>query len=244
MTSELQSELDLETGDDAERDERYEVKFCCDIDQMASVESWLLDSRALLRREYPDRTVNSIYYDTIDYECLRANLIGVGQRYKTRLRWYGTDNEPEQLSLEYKIRRGRVGSKTRHEIDGGALTSTELSEIRSRLLDVVSPEQARMAGDFDAPVLRLAYLRSYYISLDRKIRLTIDRKQEFFDLRRSTYAVEPQGRHPYPYYVIEFKADWKDAKLLSDCIRDFPLSVMRNSKYLIGASSLMRVPYI
>ena len=71
-----------------------------------------------------------------------------------------------------------------------------------------------------------------------------DGKREFFDLRRSRFAVETQSRHPYPYYVIEFKANWKDVTLLSNCIRDFPLSVTRNSKYLIGASSLIRVPYI
>lgn len=225
-------------------DERYEVKFVCDLDQLASVESWILESGALFRREYPDRVVNSIYYDTIDYECLRTNLIGVGQRYKARLRWYGTTHEPEALTLEYKIRRGRVGSKSRHSIEGGALEDTEVSEIRRRLLDVVSPEQARMAGDFHAPVLRLAYLRSYYISLDRKVRLTIDRRQEFFDMRRARNVVQREGRHPYPYYVIEFKAERDEVALLSKTVKDFPLSIMRNSKYLIGASTLLRVPYI
>ncbi len=225
-------------------EERYELKFCCDLDQMASVHSWMLDSRALFRREYPDRTVNSVYYDTQSYECLRTNLIGVGNRYKARLRWYGTDGEPESLILEYKIRRGRVGSKLRYTIPGGRLAETKLADIRRQLLAVVTPEYARMAGDFIAPVLRLAYLRSYYISADRKVRLTIDRQQEFFDLRRSRYVVSPRGRHPYPYYVIEVKAEWQEAPLLSRTIRDFPLSVMRNSKYLIGASTLLRVPYL
>ena len=42
---------------------------------------------------FNDRFVNSIYYDTINYNALNDNLSGISRRYKTRLRWYNKLNK-------------------------------------------------------------------------------------------------------------------------------------------------------
>ena len=47
------------------------------------------------RKLYKNRTVNSIYFDTHNLDCLWDNINGFSNRYKYRVRWYNTINNSD-----------------------------------------------------------------------------------------------------------------------------------------------------
>ena len=44
-----------------------------------------------LRKIYPDRQINNIYFDSNGLQCYHDNVHGVSERKKFRVRWYGED---------------------------------------------------------------------------------------------------------------------------------------------------------
>ena len=90
---------------------RYELKFILDEADYVEVLRWLTSATAFTE-SYPNRFVNSIYFDDTEFTAVRDNLAGISDRYKIRVRWY---NDAENLlsnpGLEVKIREGRLGYK-------------------------------------------------------------------------------------------------------------------------------------
>ena len=67
-------------------DSRIERKFTVGVNNYEFFEKFLkLNS---FKRTYENRDVSSIYFDTLNYDFLRANIDGVGSRKKYRIRWY------------------------------------------------------------------------------------------------------------------------------------------------------------
>ena len=42
-------------------------------------------------KQYPDRTISSIYLDTANYDFAKDNINGVSERKKIRFRWYNNN---------------------------------------------------------------------------------------------------------------------------------------------------------
>jgi SPX domain protein involved in polyphosphate accumulation len=55
----------------------------------------LLKIEGFFRKIYNKRKVNSIYYDTLDLNCLWDNINGFSNRDKYRVRWYDDINNSE-----------------------------------------------------------------------------------------------------------------------------------------------------
>ena len=55
----------------------------------------ILKIEGFFKKIYYKRRVNSIYYDTIDLNCLWDNINGFSNRDKYRVRWYDDINNSE-----------------------------------------------------------------------------------------------------------------------------------------------------
>ena len=55
----------------------------------------ILKIEGFFKKIYNKRKVNSIYYDTIDLNCLWDNINGFSNRDKYRVRWYDDINDSE-----------------------------------------------------------------------------------------------------------------------------------------------------
>ncbi|MDP2729354.1 MAG: VTC domain-containing protein, partial [Dehalococcoidales bacterium] len=67
---------------------------------------------AVFSEIYHPRFVNNIYFDTVDMSAYQDNLIGISDRLKVRIRWYGElFGLIEEPVLELKIKRGFLGGK-------------------------------------------------------------------------------------------------------------------------------------
>ena len=53
---------------------RHEIKFICDLELATGLANYF--KRNGFFKNFPDRRVTSIYYDSIDFRCARDNLAG------------------------------------------------------------------------------------------------------------------------------------------------------------------------
>ena len=89
---------------------RYELKFNISHTDVPSLIQWFA-SRKGFQRSYPNRTVYSIYFDTIALDCAYENLCGISNRKKYRIRWYKNNEKHYGARYELKIKRASLGTK-------------------------------------------------------------------------------------------------------------------------------------
>ena len=140
-----------------------------------------LNSLINIRKNFKPRIVNSIYFDTYDFELAKANLRGDLNRLKVRLRWY--DNNLDNLNLEFKIKKNvftkKISFKLRTKID--QINNDFIKEIikykNIKEIQKVMP----IANIF--PVTNISYYRNYY-KIENS-RLTFDQNLNFILIGKS-----------------------------------------------------------
>ena len=70
-------------------DYRSEIKFVCYQQNYFLLKNWIKLHKFNFFKEYDDRNVNNIYFDSFNYKAFNDNLIGLPSRLKVRYRWYG-----------------------------------------------------------------------------------------------------------------------------------------------------------
>ena len=153
---------------------RYERKWIFNNVNYLSVLNKSFNSKFLFQKQYPKRFVNSLYLDDQNYTSVRENLNGVSERKKFRIRWYGKDrfilNKPK---LEVKIKNNFLNYKVfflLNEINN--LNIKKPSHIK-KICAVISK---KINKENLIPAVTTHYERLYLISLNKKIRATIDYK--------------------------------------------------------------------
>lgn len=208
-----------------EIDARYERKFRVEAREatFAEVLAAVRAHPALFRSAYPDRQVSSLYLDTPDLQAFHANAAGLAERAKPRLRWYGLERGNTGARLEIKRRHGLVGTKELLPLSAG-LPAPGVAAWR-----LFSAAHPWLQGYPElAPTVLVTYRRSYLVSADGRLRLTLDR-----DLR---YALPPGIGRPTPDIrddgvIIELKYPVAGA---AETWPTFPFRLTRNSKYVVA----------
>lgn len=220
---------------------RYEVKIPLPAHWLADVESWVQLHPAQWRVTYPPRQVNNIYFDTARYEALNANLSGVGEREKLRLRWYGPYiDRISGGNLERKRKQGMAGWKEIAPVKGEFdLAGTAWRAVTRDLRAAVVPEVRPWLDVFAIPTLINHYWRAYYATPDEAIRLTIDTALCAYDQRAIACPNLTRRAHMSASIVVELKADPDDShyRRLSDALAGLPAPVGRFSKYIRGITA-------
>lgn len=172
----------------AEASERVERKVLLSSGYQSLAEQYLVASG--FARSHPPRWINTIYFDDIDFSCLRDNIDGNPSRDKLRLRFY--DGRFDNTNIEVKSKRGMLGYKYVQPLEG---RNTSLAKIiaagnywcKNNLIE------------FYRPVVMVEYERKYFVS--RNIRATLDsaiRSSRINNLTVSPYLANLYG-------VVEFK---------------------------------------
>lgn len=171
---------------------RIERKFIVGINNYEFFEKFLkLNS---FKRTYENREVSSIYFDTLNYDFLRANIDGIGFRKKYRIRWY--NNDYKNIFFEEKSKKNFLVSKKINKIN--YLFNEE--NFSENLNDFFSSDKDLNSKDYNLQiVLKTNYKRSYWLSDNKKIRATIDT-----DLNTSPYG-RLNRIFKLPEIILEFK---------------------------------------
>ncbi|MCL3781704.1 polyphosphate polymerase domain-containing protein [Prolixibacteraceae bacterium JC049] len=216
-------------------DYRYERKYVAVGHEADQVEWALRRNTALFRPKFSGRQINNIYLDTPGLNCFHDNLFGNGSRWKVRIRWYGeTLGEIKQPILEYKLKKGLVGTKRSWML--ASFTMDENFDFNT-LLDLIdrSDLDDEQVSDLKSlrPVLLNSYSRKYFVSFDGKLRATIDRNLKYYQLKSSWNSLF----HPYEEKcksVLELKYNKNNDELARDVSEQFPYRLDKNSKYATG----------
>ncbi len=198
------------------------------------------DFRNKITRPYKDRIINSVYYDTENFNSAKDNLAGISKRRKYRIRWY--DNNDNIFNYEIKVKNNNLGNKF-------SLTSNDVKKKSEDLFSYKNEYLKKEENKFFLnqinsldlkPKLRVSYLRSYYL-YNKKIRITYDQKIDYSLLNR--FHLNEFKKKDF-MNVIEIKFEPENYNLASSLIKDSKFIPKRFSKYLRGLHLLGVANYI
>ena len=214
---------------------RYERKYRIDQLEPGLIEQWVRHHPASFRPLHPERQINNVYFDTCDLAAYQQNLMGVADRRKIRLRWYGEGaTRMNAAQLEIKSRSNETGSK-----EVILLGDVEWSDWSKLLKQVqrLQPSQELL------PVLSNSYRRKYYGTGDRHFRLTVDRQLTYRGLwlhagapDERLFARDPVAEEGVTIVELKYEQSLDDR---ADHILQYILfRQSRNSKYVNGVQLL------
>ncbi len=213
---------------------RYERKFIVPREVHREMFHFLALHPARFTQVYSARFINNIYFDSLDYTFYRENLAGLSQRKKIRIRWYGTLYGVIVAVLEIKFKKGGVGAKQSYKLNPFFFSDqTNIRDIKQLVLNSDIPEKIKQEMYSLDMTLLNRYFRTYFLSLDKKFRITLDEQQAFFRVDNYNNFSESFMTRDSSI-ILELKYGCKD-DVMSDVITNFfPFRVSRNSKYVNG----------
>lgn len=201
---------------------RYERKFRLPINLAETMKTRLAAFGFF--HTFPDRCVNSQYFDTDALNFARENISGERHRLKTRMRWYEVSKLPKSGKLEIKCKDGPLGYKFHFD-----LGSPERRVVQDRILTET--------GLLTEVKCVTRYNRSYFQN-SQGIRATIDE-----NLLAQNSCINSNTFVRLGYSVLEIKYP----KSLDSVYREFvhpkistliAIRLNKSSKYVEGLSAL------
>ena len=189
--------------------------------------SKLLKSKFMFRILYPDRHINSIYFDDFSYSSVKENLDGENKKIKIRLRWYGNDNfiltNPK---LEFKIKQNFMNYKVIKDLP--MLNNLNIKNFNDMKFVNHTVNQFYNKKIL-MPVSTTNYVRSYFISSNNFIRATVDSN---FKVSRFFNEFYSPIFKQFTKIILEmkYKKDYDDYVLKN--IRNISSRFTKNSKYI------------
>ena len=209
--------------------ERIEIKEIFAQTDLYKFEKALKSSNFSFREAYPNRRINSLYFDNYLYSSLIDSLEGNSSRIKKRIRWYGKSREKCMGTLEIKKKQGYVSWKESFK-DSHILNpdSTTWKDFFKQKNNQLLPHHKLLSHQ---PISIVCYDRSYFCSFDRKVRITIDQNINTFDQSKFYSPNFTISRKLFATIIIEIKIDKENSRLLRSVIKELPFSPKRFSKY-------------
>jgi SPX domain protein involved in polyphosphate accumulation len=167
------------------------------------------------------------------------NLDGKSQRMKIRIRWYGNlFGAIKQPVLEIKTKNGYVGNKLSFPLETIVMNeSLSVDYIQKVFNESKIPGSVKLRlRDLKFSLLN-CYKRKYFLSCDKKFRITIDSDLRFLKLSPvnnifSNVLVDHSNT------ILELKYE-KEADMFAERITNyFPFRMTKSSKYVSGIELL------
>lgn len=208
------------------RDLRFERKWVFPNNYL-DIYNKLHKSKFGFRNMYPDRYVNSIYFDDFSYSSVRENLDGSNKKMKIRLRWYGKNNFIlKNPRLEFKIKQNFMNYKIINEMPNLNNLNIKNFEEMQLLNKVVNQFYDKKILN---PVSTTNYIRSYFISSNNHIRSTVDTNFKISRFFNNFYS--PIFKK-FPKIILEMKYKKKFDDYIMKNLSDISSRYSRNSKYI------------
>lgn len=207
---------------------RFERKWLFKSNNYLALINTLIRSNLFFRTQFPTRKVNSIYFDTNNYTSIRQNLDGVSNKKKIRIRWYGNKELLDNPTIEIKSKKGFETKKESiriKELDKVKLFN--LNKIKDKLN--VKLKSKKIIN----PVLTTHYEREYFLSLNGKIRATVDYNLKSIFLNNfSQIDIVKNFKNTS---ILELKYSIGLDKYVRKSLKDITLRLSKNSKFVNSA---------
>jgi hypothetical protein len=214
---------------------RYERKFIVRGLSLAEVLALVRRHPALFREVYPGRAVNNLYLDSVGLRHYLDHVHGTANRTKIRVRWYGPMlGQIAAPNLECKIKRGLVSGKVTHALSALAINGrVDRRALAAAVQGAAVPPTLQASWRGFEPTLLNRYERRYFLSADRRCRLTVDSALAFYDVCRDGGAIRPAAPAP-PIIIVELKFRPEDTEAAAAVTNEWPFRLVRCSKYILG----------
>ena len=190
---------------------RHEIKFLIN-----SKEKRELINKNQLEKLFPDRIVESVYFDTEDLQFFNLSEEGITPRFKIRIRGYN-NKKPDNLEIKTTNNYHREKVTIKNFI-------FDNYELHKNLKKIGIKQTVQKK-------IRIKYLRSYY-KLKNIGRITLDRNIEFLSPNESFHNSKKIKQN-----ILEVKVQREniDKNFIEKIIN---LKEIRFSKYCIGINCL------
>jgi SPX domain protein involved in polyphosphate accumulation len=179
------------------------------------------------RELFPKRQVNNVYFDTPGFSTYKANVAGLAERKKFRVRWYGKETlNIENAVLEIKLRDNEVGDKLIFPLDPFSFLDLRPLIRQVNLLGNEITKSLR-------PTLYNSYNRFYFISPDQEFRITLDNELRYAPMLPEAFI----NRYPFSedqISIMELKYDESKDSAADRITQFIPYRRTKNSKYVSG----------
>lgn len=187
----------------------------------------------------PPRIINNIYFDTPGFQKFLENKEGISEREKWRIRWYGQDWNG-QGKLEQKLKSNLTGKKVIEDLmlDKEATLSDAFIEVRRANSNALPMY----------PTLGTQYLRYYFETQDRSLRVTIDTDLQYLNLMdrpmqsqiATIFSTTKKGWYEDGAIIMELKFEPQWESHAGMYAQWFPFQLTKNSKYAQGLTKFFR----
>ena len=168
------------------------------------------------------REISSIYLDTLNFDFAKDNINGVSKRKKIRFRWYNDDYS--KIYLEEKNKQNFFVKKNISKAIDFVTKKDLVKNLKEYLLNL-----NEIHNNFNYQfILKTNYLRSYWISNDKKIRATIDTNLNASPINNLSRRLELNET------ILELKFSPSNEKFFRNLFsqNNFNLRSKKYSKYL------------
>ena len=214
---------------------RYERKCPLNASYKAKVQQWIMVHPLLFRPIYEPRIVNSLYLDTAKLTNYYDSLDGTSNRVKLRVRWYGElYGQVMTPALEFKFRNNHLIGKERFPLP--AMTTSKnlsLATMLSLTSNLDIGDRVKNYLRSKQFVLLNRYRREYYLSLDKRFRLTVDSSLTYYQIQPNFLGCATPF-NDVDSLVLELKFDNDHFEAADQVFKHFPIRFSKYSKYLTG----------
>ena len=203
---------------------RYERKYDFPSGYENLIKCFLISKR--FKEIYELRRVNSLYYDDYGYSLYYESVNGISDRAKLRARFYNYGNG--SFNFERKIKIDDLNTK-----------KIEKNFIQN-LIPVVglnfnkNLKLPSKVGQIYFPKVFVSYLRRYFLSPDKKVRITIDQKIDCHKVKVINNLISIGNKKQIQHGILEIKYSQKDnlnQNLTDELTNTFNFTLCRSSKY-------------
>ena len=174
---------------------RFEDKYHLTREQGASIQEAI--AQHMKPDEYGEYLVQNLYYDTDNWDVIRASLEKPVYKEKLRLRCYGVPDQDTNLFLELKKKYRGIVYKRRI-----AVPMTAFSQGTGTIRDIVSGKSSQISRELDFYMknnavyekIYISYMRSAFAGIeeDKGLRITLD-TDVCYRLDRLNYSTPGDG---------------------------------------------------
>ncbi len=209
------------------KDWQYEKKFLNNELELQAVESIVKTNTALFNEIYYKRQINNVYFDSSALNAYEDNVQGNPERVKLRVRWYGPMLGKTKPVLEIKIKNGALRSKLLFPLTQCNITQKFcwLDYLKQQDL----PDWLMNEIKVMLPVLLNSYERKYFLSADKRYRLTLDNAMQYYN---------KQSKEKQDGVILELKYNMDADNEVDQVTNEFSFRLTKSSKYVTGIELL------
>jgi SPX domain protein involved in polyphosphate accumulation len=229
---------------------RQEIKYKVFFRDISGLYSWL-DSSSFFKESYEPRVVNSLYFDTPNYDFAASNMSGESSRIKLRARWYSKiDNQfIDDFILDSQVFNFEVKRKINSlsdKLNVGKISYEKEDDYYNRInslensMGSICKNNPALSGFNLLGTVFTSYEREYYeLSSDNNLRLTIDKNISYCGCKLPSDPILMAK----DFVIVELKFNPNSRKKVNAIMKDFPYRQVRSSKFLASIAQIQRVSY-